>query len=100
MARAMSDARSSGASGIGLVLPVVAVSDQDRAEGLRAIAEVGAAAVVFEADQLPVGTVRQEIPDETPLSGARGHVKDPETGDRRSVLRHVLVPEELVAPAD
>src|SRR5207245_6043442 len=46
---------------LGLVLAVVPVPDDDRAQRLRVRSAIGAAAVVLESDKLAVGRVGDEI---------------------------------------
>jgi hypothetical protein len=56
--------------------------------------------MVLEADERPIRRIDEEIPDEAFLAGARGHVENAESRDRRTDVRHILVAEQLVAAAD
>src|SRR5438128_2520142 len=85
---------------LGLVLAVVAVPSDDRSERLRAGAEVRPPGVVLEPDKRSIRRIHQQIAHEALPAGARGHVENAKPRDRRADLRHVLVPEELIAAAD
>ena len=56
--------------------------------------------MILKSDELPIRRIHEQIADEPPLASARGDVKDPDSRDRRTRLRHVLVPEELIAATD
>src|SRR2546427_9257431 len=81
---------------LGLVLAVIAVPDDDGPERLRARAEVRPPGVVLEPDEIRVGSVDEEVPDEARVAGACRHVENPDAGNRRPSLGKVLVTQELV----
>src|SRR5207244_8228168 len=81
------------------VFAVVAVSGDDRSERLRAGAEVRPPGVVLEPDERSVRRIHQQIAHEALPAGARGDVENAQPWDRGADLRHVLVPETLIAAA-